>query len=113
MIPSHVRARLAAWAGLWFAALVWAVNMLAGPILTTLDCDRTFPASAFVSLVSTILALGAGVVSWRAVGTGPAGFGSPRTLQFDTTVSALSALVFGFALALQTIGSVVLTGCER
>ena len=64
-------------------------------------------------LICTALALTAGLVSWRAASKETVGFASPNTLRFDALLSALSALVFSFALALQTIASLVLTGCER
>ena len=113
MKPSRVRIRLEAWAGLWLAGLLWAINMLAGQILPVRDCERSVFLSASLSLLFTVLALAAGLVSWRAASKETAGFASPNTLRFDAMLSALSALVFSFALALQTIASLVLTGCER
>jgi hypothetical protein len=60
-----------------------------------------------------ILALLSALVSWRSVRPPPTGFGSPSTLRFAGRMSALSALVFAFALILQAVASMVLTGCER
>ena len=105
--------RLAAWSGLWGAALLWAVNMEAGQLLPTLDCSRQPGVSAILSGSFTLLALVASLISWRLARTSPTGFGLPRTLRFDARLSALGALVFAFALALQTMASWVLTGCER
>ncbi|MBV9532556.1 MAG: hypothetical protein JO283_16215 [Bradyrhizobium sp.] len=113
MRSSRIRIRLEAWAGLWFAGLTWATNMFAGQILPVTDCDRSVFLSACLSLVFTVLALTAGLVSWRAASKEALGFASPDTLRFDAMLSALSALVFSFALFLQTIASLVLTGCER
>ena len=109
----RVRIRLAAWAGLWGAALLWAINLGAGLILPAIDCTRQFRASALISTGFTVLALLAAAVSWRLARTRLAGFGSPQTLRFDAGMSALGALVFAFALVLQTMASLVLTGCER
>jgi hypothetical protein len=60
-----------------------------------------------------VVTLLAALTSWRMARTTPSGFGSPSTLRFNARLSALGALVFAFALALQTMASWVLTGCER
>lgn len=113
MISPRTRARLVSWAGLWIAALLWAVNTQLGQILPYRDCTEEVHISAGVSVALAMLALLAGSVSWRSSRADPAGFGSPDTLRFAAALSALSALIFAFALALQAIGSMVLTGCER
>jgi hypothetical protein len=105
--------RLTTWAGLWVGALLWASNMQLGLILPFADCTRQGRASALMSMGFAILALIAGIISWRSARSSPSGFGSPSTLRFDAAVSALSAPVFTFALGLQAIASLVLTGCER
>jgi hypothetical protein len=109
----RIRIRLAAWAGLWGAALLSAINLETGQILPAIDCTRQFRASVFVSAGFTVVALLAASVSWRVARTRLAGFGSPQTLPFDARLSALGGLIFAFALALQTMASLVLTGCER
>jgi hypothetical protein len=90
--------RLSVWAGLWGTALVWAINMEAGQILPSFDCTRRVHASAWISAVCAVLALIAGGVSWRSARTGFTGFGSPGTLRFDASLSAMTALIFVFAL---------------
>jgi hypothetical protein len=87
--------------------------MAAAQIVPVVDCARGGRISALLSLVLTMFALAAGWISWRSVGTTIVGFGAPRTLRFDATISALSALLFAFALGLQTVASLVLTGCEH
>jgi hypothetical protein len=109
----RTRIRLAAWAGLWGAALLWAINLEAGQILPAIDCTRQLRPSALASAGFTVLALLAASISWRLARTRLAGFGSPQTLRFDARLSALGGLIFAFALALQTMASLVLTGCER
>ena len=109
----RIRIRLAAWTGLWGAALLWATNLEVGQIAPAIDCTRQFRGSALMSAGFTVLALLAALISWRVARTRLAGFGSPQTLRFDARLSALGALVFAFALALQTMASLVLTGCER
>jgi hypothetical protein len=113
MISRRTGTRLATWAGLWVAALLWAVNTQLGEILPVSDCTRAYRISATVSLILTALALLAGWISWRSTRAQPAGFGSPRTLRFAAALSALSALIFAFTLAMQAAAALVLSGCER
>jgi hypothetical protein len=109
----RTKARLATWAGLMVGAPLWAVNMEAGQILPTFDCTKQLHLSGFISGAFTALTLFAAIVSWRSAHVTPMGFGSPRTLRFDAALSASGALVFAFALFLQSIIPWVLTGCER
>ena len=113
MISHRTGRRLATWAGLWLAALLWAVNAQLGQILPALDCTQQVHVSALISVAFTLLTLLAGLISWRSARIDQTGSRSPRTRRFDAMLSALCALVFAFALALQTIASLVLTGCER
>jgi hypothetical protein len=87
--------------------------MQLGQILPYIDCAQQFRYSAYISAAVVLLVLLAGYVSWRWVRSPPRGFGSQSTLRFAGKMSALSALVFAFALIMQTIASMVLTGCER
>jgi len=105
--------RLSVWAGLWGAALVWAVNTELGEILPTVDCTGHARASVWTSATCAVLALIAAATSWRFARVGFTGFGSPGTLRFDARLGALAGLVFAFALLLQIMATLVLTGCER
>jgi hypothetical protein len=109
----RMRICLASWTGLWCAGFLWAVNTEAGQILPALDCAKNTNIGALVSIVLTVLAAAAGLISWRAARTSRTGFGSPSTIRFDAKLSALGGLVFAFALALQTVATLVLTGCEH
>ncbi len=113
MSRSRTVIRLASWAGLWLPGLVWAANMQLGQTLPLIDCTRQVRWSALVSTIFTLLALLAALVSWRFARSAPLGFGSPRTIRFDAALSAISALVFAFALTLQTIASLMVSGCDR
>jgi hypothetical protein len=113
MTFARTQIRLVTWAGLWLPALVWALNMQLGQILPYHDCAGTIRISTVISAALLIVTLLAGLISWRSWRTAPAGFGSPDTLRLAAAVSALSALIFAFALALQAIASMVLTGCEH
>lgn len=113
MSASKFLTHLTIWAGLWFAAVIWAVNMQLGQILPDVDCRSTLHVSAIISLAGAILAALSGVASWscaRRLGVASA---PAHTIDFARAVSALSACLFTFALAMQGVASLVLTGCER
>ena len=100
--------RWASGAGLLVGPALWAVNVQASQILPYVDCDASFRSGLALSIVSAMLTLGAGWVSWREGGTR-----SNSASQFMAIVGALAALVFACALVLQAAAGVVLTGCER
>lgn len=113
MSRSRTVIRVATWSGLWLPGLVWAANTQIGQIVPLIDCTRQVRWSALVSTVFTLLAFLAALISWRFARSTPLGFGSPRTMRFDAALSAISALVFAFALLLQMIASLMVSGCER
>ncbi|MBH5398298.1 hypothetical protein HZZ13_10915 [Bradyrhizobium sp. CNPSo 4010] len=114
MSASKLLTHLSVWAGLWLAPLVWAANMQLGQILPYADCRSQLHASAMTSFVGAALTIASGLASWL----------TPRKLtadreehranaDFGSAVSALSAGLFTFALLMQGIAAMVLTGCER
>jgi hypothetical protein len=114
MSASKLLTNLLTWAGLWFAALIWAVNMQLGQILPYADCRWQLHASAIASFVGAALAIVSGLTSWQY----PQRIGRDAgvrdtTLHFGSFVSALSATLFTFALLMQGVASLVLSGCER
>ena len=110
---TKILARLAEWAGLWVATLLWAVNVQLGQILALTDCVTQRHVTAISSVAAVLATAFAGVLSWRSSKAEITGFRSPRTFHFAGALSALSSLVFIFALGLQAAASMVLTGCER
>jgi hypothetical protein len=106
-------ARLGAWTGLWVSVLLWAVNMLLGLNLPYGDCVRQNHVLAAVSLAMLAATGGAAFASWRSARVDVTGVSSPRTFRFVGGLSALTSLVFAFALAMQMVAAWVLTGCER
>jgi predicted membrane-bound spermidine synthase len=98
--------------GLLVASAVWAVNTELGQILPYLDCQQQVRFSAIGSFAGVVASCLAGLISWR-VASHTRTLGHLTTLKFVGSVSALSALVFAFALSLQGIASLVLNGCER
>jgi hypothetical protein len=114
MSASKLRTNLLTWAGLWFAALVWAVNMQLGQILPYADCRSQLHSSAVVSFVGAALAIVSGLTSWQYPRRiGGAACLRNSTVHFGSTVSALSATLFTFALLMQGVASLVLSGCEK
>jgi NADPH:quinone reductase-like Zn-dependent oxidoreductase len=113
MSTSKTIAHLCAWSGLWLASLVWAVNMQLGQVLPYLDCRNHAHASAIASFAAAAIAALSAVTSWRFAAQ-PMAADAPRdTFYFIGASSALAALVFTFALAMQGIAAMVLSGCER
>jgi len=113
MSASQIVRKLSDWAGLWLAPSLWAVNMQLGQILPYRDCYTNSHISAMASFVAAVLAAVSGVVSWEGVRRVGQERVQAAIAVFAGSVSALSALVFTFALTMQGIAAVVLTGCER
>jgi hypothetical protein len=112
MSTSRHAIALANWAGLLVAGLAWAVNTQFGQILPYVDCQREARFSAAVSLVGAVAAALACLVSWRSAAR-PATAATARTAAFVASMSAMAGLVFAFALSMQAVASLVLSGCER
>jgi heme/copper-type cytochrome/quinol oxidase subunit 3 len=104
------RTGFTACAGLIMAPAVWGLNMQLGQVLPYAECDAGWRLSATVSSLCIIVACLSGWVSWRAASRQPI---RDSALRFMARLSGLSASVFAFALLLQAIAGVVLTGCER
>jgi phosphoglycerol transferase MdoB-like AlkP superfamily enzyme len=113
MTTRHILLRFSLIAGLAIASATWAVNMQLGEILPYLDCRHQQRFSAIASFAALLLTAAATVLSWRA--SRRAAETAPLTAasSFIGALSALCALVFVFALSMQTVASLVLSGCER
>jgi hypothetical protein len=113
MSARRIHHSLSILAGLLIASAVWAINMQLGQILPYTDCAQQSRWSAIISFTGVAAAVITGAVSWHS--TRPARIVAPLTAtsRFIAWVSALSALVFAFALSMQGIASLVLSGCER
>ncbi|CCD85405.1 protein of unknown function [Bradyrhizobium sp. ORS 285] len=111
MTAPTTTAKLTAWAGLVIGGLAWAANTQLGEMLPTTDCISTISPSPIVSAALLVVVLAAAGLSWWLDGKPSAQ--ADRTLPFASRLSALTALMFAFALLLQAIASLVLSGCER
>jgi uncharacterized membrane protein YqjE len=113
MTTHNIIFRLSLIAGLALASAAWAINTQLGEILPYLDCRQHARYSAFASLAGLLLACVAAILSWRARRRAQNTEPFTATSGFIGTMSALSALVFTFAIFLQGIASLVLSGCEQ
>jgi hypothetical protein len=101
---------LLACSGLIIAPLVWALNTQLGEVLPYADCTRGVRFSFMASVLCILAACLSGWMSWQAPSRQPIG---ESTLRFVARLSGPLAGVFAFALLLQAIAGLVLTGCER
>jgi uncharacterized membrane protein YqjE len=113
MTMRHIPLRFALIAGVAIASAAWAVNMQLGQVLPYLDCQHQQRFSAMASVAALLLTAAAAALSWRA--SRRAGHTAPLTAtsHFIGALSALCALIFVFALSMQVVASLVLSGCER
>lgn len=100
-------------AGLLIASAAWAFNTQLGEILPYLDCQHQARFSATASFLALVFTGVAGALSWRAMRRARAVTPVSATSGFIGAMSALSVLIFAFALSMQGIASLVLSGCER
>lgn len=109
--------RLLSWlslsAGLLIAPLAWAIVVQLGEILPWLDCQHQVRSSAIAAFSGMLLACLAAIVSWRSIMHHRTAAPLTATSVFLGALSAVSALIFIFALSMQGVASLVLSGCER
>jgi hypothetical protein len=113
MSARKIQNKLSVLAGLLIASTAWAINMQLGQILPYTDCARQSRWSAIISFVGVAVAVLTGAISWRWAEQTRSTAPLTATSRFIAWVSALSALIFAFALSMQGIASLVLSGCER
>jgi hypothetical protein len=114
---TFIRSGLLPSAGLIAPPLLWAANTQAGQILPYAECGA-FKFTATTSFLAAALSLVMGYLSWLTVRGNPSKGSLEQTLfpgssSFVGLLSALNGALFAFALLLQGLSSVVLTGCER
>jgi len=110
MVNASTRtASFAIWAGLVIGPMAWAINTQLGQVLPDVACRSARNAPALISFALTVLAVAAAAAPWRASRL----LKNARTRSFVGMLSSLMALLFAYALALQGLSSMMLTGCER
>ena len=100
-------------AGLLIAPSAWAIVMQLGEILPSFDCQHQLRSLAIIAFSGMLLACLAALVSWWSVIRVRTAGSFTATSIFLGSLSAASALIFVFALSMQGIASLVLSGCER
>jgi hypothetical protein len=113
MNTHRLLSRFSLTAGLLIAPLAWAIVMQLGEILPWLDCQHQVRSSAIAAFSGMLLACLAVIASWRSILRARAAAPLTTTSVFLGALSALSALIFIFALSMQGVASLVLSGCER
>ena len=115
-VTERVRAGLPS-AGLWSGPLAWIVSMQPKYSLVPWICANQVPLIHPVTLVSVLISLGGGYLSWRAWAARPAApMGSSaggRPHSFVAGLGALSAVLFTLLILLQGAAGFVFDGCER
>jgi hypothetical protein len=114
---TFIQSSLSPSAGLVVPPLLWAANTQAGQILPYAECG-SFKFTAATSFLAAALSLVMAYLSWLTVRRDPSEGSVEVTLlppasSFVGLLSALNGALFAFALLLQGLSSVVLTGCER
>jgi hypothetical protein len=92
------------------APAIWAVNMQLGQVLPYTECGAGWPLSTTISSLCVIVACLSASVSWHAASRQPV---AQPAWRFLAILSGALAGLFAFALLLQAIAGLVLTGCER
>jgi hypothetical protein len=92
-------------AGLVAGPAAWALNTQLGQILPYAECGGWFRPSLVFSVAAMMLSLAGAYLSWRTRGEGTVGFGG--------RLGALLGLLFAFALLLQGLSTLILSGCDR
>jgi hypothetical protein len=115
---SFLRSNILPCAGLIVPPMLWAINTELGQVLPYAECGSPLKLAALTSLPAAALSLGAGFLSWQATrrNRSDADLGVtayPASFAFVGAVSGLAGALFAFALLLQGLSSLVLTGCER
>ena len=105
-MTKQARRRLIAWSAAFAAPLLWAMSTQDGLILPYADCVQGHHWTAMATLVTCALALLAAAICWI---NRPPG----RPQRFACAVGGLLALLLAFAIALQAVAGMMLTGCER
>lgn len=117
-IRAGFRAKVLPCAGLIVPPLLWAVNTQAGQILPYAECTASVKYAALLSFALALVALVSGHASWRTTQRNRSDAAlrvsaCPASFSFVGLLSGLSAAIFAFALVLQGLSSLILTGCER
>ncbi|NNM73137.1 hypothetical protein [Enterovirga aerilata] len=113
---SSLAANLRPCSGLIAGPAVWAANMQLSQILPYADCGGGLRLTSLAAFLGVMVALGSGYLSWRSAGPAPdtgAESAYPASRRFVAMLGALAGPIFAFAMLLQALSGLFLTGCER
>ncbi len=100
-------------AGWLVGPVCWAVAVQAGQILPYVDCRTQSPWSLTVPLVGAALSLASAGLAWRGQAGGRSGARrGDAAFSLVASLGVMLGLLMAFAMLLQAIGPMVLTGCE-
>jgi len=106
-----------AWAGLLTGPIAWILSLQAKYSLVPWECAHQFPMIHVVTIVTILIGLAGGYLSWRALATlvpePPDRSGGGRPHKFVAVMGLLSAALFTFLIVLQGSAALVFNGCER
>ena len=107
MNAATIRARAAPWSGFVAGPLAWALHQQVLADMLHFNCHLGGAAAGLSGFVlAGALIVAGGWISWRARGDESA---APRW--FIATLATMAAAVFGFAIVLQTLATLILPGC--
>jgi len=107
---------LSAWAGLVAAPAAWTAHQQILADVTYGRCDASgAPLALAVGLVAAVVAIAAGLVSfraWRRSGE-PASGAHDEPRRFVAALSAMAAVLFLLVILIQTLAGLILPECAR
>jgi hypothetical protein len=107
MNAATIRTRVAPWSGFIAAPLGWALHQQVLADMLHFNCHLGGAAAGLLGFaIAGALIVTGGWLSWRARGEERA---APRW--FVATLGTMAAALFGFAIVLQTIATLILPGC--
>ena len=112
MTPALRRSQWAPWAGLFAGAAGWFLHQQAGADANYWDGRFGGPLwTVLVAIVSAVIILSGAWLSWTSRREPEGGEEAPATRRFGGLVGACAALIFLFAVVLQTLASLIVPSC--
>jgi hypothetical protein len=104
--------RIAPWAG-WIGGIAgWFISQQIGSGFSQLDCRRVdLTPMLVIGAVGAGLAIGGGLISWRAY-RGAVGADLVPTSRFIAATSSLAASIFLLAILFQTLAALIIPQCH-
>jgi hypothetical protein len=105
---------LAPWAGVFLGAGAWFAHHQATSNTVYWNCEVGGPLfTGLLGLVFGFVALAGGWISWQARAAPPSSVDRPEPRNFGGVIGAGSAILFTFAILLQTLSGFIVPACQR